>query len=346
MQQFIRKLEVWFATNRLSASPQKSTVTLLTPDRRESNIHPHIILNDQRLPLNKTPTLLGLTYDTHMTFTPHVNRINLKAQKRANSLRYLTNTNYGQQKESLTTLYKQFIRTSLNYATPAWHPSTSQTNRNKLQTTQNKALRTITGCTRSTPVQHLHDETPILPLEEHQDMIGTQFFDKTSLPNHPNHHIFTQPPPSRNKKQHAGQHYRHILNTIPPTPPDTNKMKHIHTTLTQRYLHSRHPNPLTGNHCPDVHISEQTLNRKTRTTLAQLRTGHSQLLGAYRHQIGLSNSPTCTRCNTQQADDTKHLLLECPALDLPRSSSDLRAVDDLWARPVVVGTYLSSAGLI
>ena len=68
----ITKLEEWLSLNRMTASPQKSSVTLLTSDRRQFNSHPHVTLNNQQIPLNKTPTILAITYDPHLTFSKHV----------------------------------------------------------------------------------------------------------------------------------------------------------------------------------------------------------------------------------------------------------------------------------
>ena len=46
-------------------------------------------------------------------------------------------------------------------------PLASSTSINKLQVMQNAELRTATGCTQDTYIQHLHDETLILPIHGH-----------------------------------------------------------------------------------------------------------------------------------------------------------------------------------
>ena len=47
--------------------------------------------------------------------------------------------------------------------------------------------------------------------------------------------------------------------------------------------------------------------------LARLRTGHSTLLRAYRHRIGLDDDPNCTDCDNGEPEDATHLLTSCPA---------------------------------
>ena len=59
--------------------------------------------------------------------------------------------------------YKAVMRPALEYASSVWSPIASSTSINKLQVMQNAALRTATGCTQDTNIQHLHDETLTTP---------------------------------------------------------------------------------------------------------------------------------------------------------------------------------------
>ena len=60
------------------------------------------------------------------------------------------------------------------------------------------------------------------------------------------------------------------------------------------------------------------LSRKESVELARLRTGHSTLLRAYRHRIGLDDDPNCTDCDNGEPEDASHLLTSCPAGALAR----------------------------
>ena len=68
-----------------------------------------------------------------------------------------------------------------------WSPIASSTSINKLQVMQNAALRTATGCTQDTNIQHLHDETLTLPIQEHIQLHTSQYKQKTQHPSHPLH---------------------------------------------------------------------------------------------------------------------------------------------------------------
>ena len=60
---------------KLTVPTAKSTVTIFTPDTDEHHIHPQVKLADQVLPLEEKPNVLGVTLDTHLTFTQHCNNI-------------------------------------------------------------------------------------------------------------------------------------------------------------------------------------------------------------------------------------------------------------------------------
>ena len=96
---------------------------------------------------------------------------------------------WGKQKETLMATYKVVMRPALEYASSVWSPIASSTSINKLQVMQNAALRTATGCTQHTNIQHLHDETLTLtlPIHEHLQLHASQYKQKTQHPSHPLH---------------------------------------------------------------------------------------------------------------------------------------------------------------
>ena len=63
---------------QLTVSTAESTITLLRPDTHEHHLHQQVKLADLVLPLEKKPKLLGVTLDTHLTFTQHCTNIAVK----------------------------------------------------------------------------------------------------------------------------------------------------------------------------------------------------------------------------------------------------------------------------
>ena len=91
------------------------------------------------------------------------------------------------QKETPMATYKAVMRPALEYASCVWSPIASSTSINKLQVMQNAELRTATGCTQDTNIQHLHDETLKLSIHEHLQLHASQYKQKTQHPSHTLH---------------------------------------------------------------------------------------------------------------------------------------------------------------
>ena len=131
--------------------------------------------------------VLGLTLDPKLTYSAHIHNISVQAHKPLQIIKALTATGWGKQKETLMATYKAVMRPALEYASSVWSPIASSTSINKLQVMQNAALRTATGCTQDTNIQHLHDETLTLPIYEHLQLHASQYKQKTQHPSHPLH---------------------------------------------------------------------------------------------------------------------------------------------------------------
>ena len=183
--------------------------------------------------------------------------------------------------------YKAVVIPALEYASTIWSALASSTRINKLQ---NAALRTVTGCTDDTNIQHMHDETLILPIHEHLQLHASQYKQNTIL--------------------NQGRYTTNIPtdpHTITTTDIKTN-MRHIHTSTVCRHLATRGNNKILRTSPPHFFSSEQILPRLTRRNLAQLRTNKSPFLKSYLHKVDakLHPPPLCPGCNTH-THDTHHL---------------------------------------
>ena len=121
----------------LTVSMAKSTVTLFTPDTHEHHLHPQVKLAEQVLPLKKKPKVLGVTFDTHPTFTQHFNNIAVKVQQHNYVLKALAGYTLGCDKETSLTTYQAVGHSTLSYYCPVWTPSPKDTNLSRLQQAQN-----------------------------------------------------------------------------------------------------------------------------------------------------------------------------------------------------------------
>ena len=95
--------------------------------------------------------------------------------KRNNVLKALAGTNWGQQEETLLVTYKALGKSIANYAAPVWSINASESNIGKIQHTQNKALRIITGSHKMSSIDHIHSETKMLQVEDHLKLLSVQY---------------------------------------------------------------------------------------------------------------------------------------------------------------------------
>ena len=84
----------------MKISTGKSTVTLFTPDHAQSTVHPDVQLLGDRLPLDKSPKILGVRLDTYFSFSHHIKDTNSKARRYNSILKAFAGTTCGQDKEA------------------------------------------------------------------------------------------------------------------------------------------------------------------------------------------------------------------------------------------------------
>ena len=183
---------LWAQSKGLSISIPKSHSTLFTPDTHQSRLDPHVTWEGSDLALNRTPKILGVTFDPHFTFTPHINTVCERARPRLNIMKSLAGSNWGQHKETLMTTFKALIKSLITYAAPVWFPNSSLSAIAKLQTIQNSALRIATGSHKMASVSHLHSETEVLPVSDHLSLLCSQFLCSSLRLGHPSLPVVSQ----------------------------------------------------------------------------------------------------------------------------------------------------------
>ena len=343
IQPYLHNIHTWTQANDLKLNATKTTTTLFTPDPAEFSTELTLDIDNTRLPTVKNPKILGLTFDPKLTYSNHIQTMTKKANNTVKILKALTATKWGKQKETIINTYSAITRPVMEYASTVWAPIAVTTNVNKLQKIQNTALRVATGCTQDTNLTHLHNETKILPLTEHLKLHSSQLRQQSQHPEHPLHNLTRQSQSNRYKKQTIFNNVNYTYNRDldPEIANDVNiklNMKNIHTNITSSYLESRPINKILNRQVPQINKNEETLPRKIRRNLAQLRTNKSPLLQSYLHNIDPNThiSPNCPLCKVN-IHDTNHLF-KCT--EIP---TELEA-EDLWMNPVAVSELLEDWG--
>ena len=145
----------------LPLNSSKCEASFLTVDPHQGNLQPNLLLLGSRLRFNPTPTFLGVTFDRTLSFSKHVSSLKAKFFPRLKALRCICASSWGSSKESLSLLYKSFLRSLITNASPGWFPFLSATNFTKLERLHRAASRAITGCLSSSPIPLLLTEASL-----------------------------------------------------------------------------------------------------------------------------------------------------------------------------------------
>ena len=111
----------------LPLNPSKCEVSF-SVDPHQDNLQPNLLLLGSRLRFNSTPTFLGVTFDRTLSFSKHVSSLKAEFFPHLKALRCISASSWGFSKESLSLLYKAFLRSLLTYASLGWFSFLSATN--------------------------------------------------------------------------------------------------------------------------------------------------------------------------------------------------------------------------
>lgn len=333
---YLEELNNWFISRGLKLSPSKSTATLFSTWTKEIKKELNIIIDGKKLPTVNNPKILGIIFDSMLTFNAHATSVAKKMQNRNNALKNIAGCTWGKSKEELLISYKAIGRPLLNYAAGVWTPQLAESHWGKLQACQNAALRTATGCYRITDQSHLHRESQILPVKAHNQMLSKQALLACYKHHHPNNDLVHRAASDRRLRKTLTDMKPSILNITKNGNIDEtvykDGLKKIHSAAVVDATGKLSANRVLNCEPPDIAPEEKGLPRKTRSTLSQLRAGWSSMLRHYMNRIDKEVKDECPDCGATP-HDTRHLF-ECP-----RRPTTLTP-ESLWTEPVAAAAFL------
>ena len=145
------RLERWSEYWCFSLNPSQCEPSFFSVDSHQANLQPDLFLFNSRLRFNPILTFLGVTFDCTLSIFKMFlcGRPNFPRLK---ALRCISAFSCGPSKESLSLLYKPFLRPLLTYTSPAWFPFLSVTNITEWERLHQAASRAISGCLSSFPI--------------------------------------------------------------------------------------------------------------------------------------------------------------------------------------------------
>ena len=158
------RLERWSEYWCLPLNPSKCEASFFSVDPHQANLQPNLLLLGSRLRFNPTPNFLGVAFNRTLSFSKHVSLLKAKFFPRLKALHCISASAWGPSKESISVLYKSFLRSLLTYASPGWFPFLSATNITKLERLHQAASRAITGYLSSSPIPLLLTDASLPPL--------------------------------------------------------------------------------------------------------------------------------------------------------------------------------------
>lgn len=140
LQQDLDELQKWEREWKMQFHPQKCQVLRIT--NKHSPISCNYFIHDQQLELTQSAKYLGLTIDSKIKWSNHINNICTKANKTLNFIRRNT---YSCPQPIRETCYKTFVRPTLEYSSTVWDPK-NQGDIHRLESIQRRAARYTTNC--------------------------------------------------------------------------------------------------------------------------------------------------------------------------------------------------------
>ena len=114
---YMKIVTAFLEERELLISPEKSTLTLSTPDTKETRASPVVKINDKVIKTDPAPKVLGVTSNSMNTFTKHIKITIIKCNSKLHVLKSLAGTSWGQDKETMVITYKSVCQSILEYAT-------------------------------------------------------------------------------------------------------------------------------------------------------------------------------------------------------------------------------------
>ena len=108
----------WAHNQELQFSSKKTEIVLFTNERKPD--FGTLRLNGRQLEISKEATLLGVTYDSKLTWKPHITRITRKATAALLHCRQIVGRAWRLNPTSMRWIYTSMMRPVITYACTSW----------------------------------------------------------------------------------------------------------------------------------------------------------------------------------------------------------------------------------
>ncbi len=288
--------------------------------RRQTPIDLHLTFDGREIGHSNIHKHLGLTFNTQANWTNHLEETIRKANQRLGILR---NLKYILGKEDLKTLYISNIRSLLEYADCVWDCIPDNLVK-RIERININALRCITGLTASARLNHVYQESGLLPLETRRRIHRLTQFYKIVHGSSPDYlrDLLSETTAERNpyavrnndtytftKYQCRTESFKKSF--IPKTIDEWNTLPPNIRSAPSIASFKRQLKTLPSFKASSPPLWYSIGKRKLNIIHAQLRNKCSNLEGDL-HSNYIKRSADCQQCRTNSKEDARHYFLACP----------------------------------
>ncbi|XP_043264182.1 uncharacterized protein LOC122404313, partial [Colletes gigas] len=162
MQKTLNQISLFSAKTGLKFSESKSKVIVFNRNFLEQD-NPTLRLGNHILSITNQIRILGLIFDSRLTWVPHVKKLRDSCARSLNVLKAIATKNWGADFQVLIATYKALIRPKIDYGSMVYSSASAVTLK-KLDTINSSAARIATGAFCTSPIYSLLSEANLVPL--------------------------------------------------------------------------------------------------------------------------------------------------------------------------------------
>ena len=176
----LTNLNVWLTANKLTLNLNKSHVICYYPQKSNWHLSLKFCINYNELKQVKQTTILGVTFDHHVSFLPHINTLR---KKLASALYIYTNIRDIIPSHVARNLYFTMFHSHLTYCLLIWGNS-CPTYLKPINTLQHKFLKAYLQLPKRTPTSVIYKQASILPITELFQLASCKLVYKSLFASH------------------------------------------------------------------------------------------------------------------------------------------------------------------
>jgi len=184
LESYLNDLQRWFRDWRIAIIVSKSTAIIFARAGRRFIQPRPVTLFGGPVEWVDTTRYLGVTLDTRLTWSPHIDQVRKRTAQRMGMLGPLLNRKIDLSVRNGVLLYKQLIRPMKDYACPTWR-SAAHSHVRRLQVLQSKCLRPATGAPWYISNRQIHEDLGILLFANHIRAMTESFDSKLACVGNP-----------------------------------------------------------------------------------------------------------------------------------------------------------------